>query len=70
MRKTLRELGIEQGWESGCLDRTAWKENIGLCDRVTTAPPPTMAKSDVRRRRRSEAGRVNGPRATTKHTGY
>lgn len=29
MRKTLRELGIEQGWESGCLNRTAWKEKIG-----------------------------------------
>ncbi len=29
MRKTLRELGVEQGWESGCLNRTAWKEKIG-----------------------------------------
>ncbi len=27
-QKTLRALGIEQGWESGCLDRMAWKEKI------------------------------------------
>ncbi len=26
--KALRELGIEQGWESGSLNRTAWKEKI------------------------------------------
>ncbi len=51
--------GIEQGWESGCLNRTAWKEKMGnVIFRVTTAPPPTMAKSDVRRRRRRAGGQA------------
>jgi hypothetical protein len=32
-----RELraGIEQGWESGCFDRTAWKEKKRSDDRTT-----------------------------------
>ncbi len=38
IRKTMRELGIEHGWEPGCLvglNRTAWKEKVGDHDKVT-----------------------------------
>ncbi len=32
MRKALRELGIEQEWESECHDGLAWRQKVGLCD--------------------------------------